>query len=52
MKYLRRLIWFIASRLLLIVLILGLMVIAFYYAMNLTNVRSSSRTAWRGARRS
>ena len=39
MRYLRRLIWFIASRLFLAVLILGLMVIAFYYAMNLTNVQ-------------
>lgn len=38
MKYLRRLIWYIASRLLLICLVLGTMVVTFYYAMNVTNV--------------
>ena len=39
MKYLRRIIWFIASRLLVICLILGLMITVFYYAMNLTNIQ-------------
>ncbi|MCR5296370.1 MAG: hypothetical protein K6E17_03080 [Clostridiales bacterium] len=39
MKYLRRGIWFVASRLLLICLILGLMITVFYYAMNLTNIQ-------------
>ena len=38
MKYLRRLIWFIASRLLVFTLVCGLMVVTFYYAMNLTNI--------------
>ncbi len=38
MKYLRRLIWYIASRLLLICLVLGVMMTTFYYAMNVTNV--------------
>ena len=39
MKYLRRFIWYLAGRLLLICLILGLAVITFYYAMNLTNIQ-------------
>ena len=38
MKHLRRTVWFIASRLLVTSLVLGLMVIAFYYAMNTTNI--------------
>ena len=38
MKYLRRMIWYIASRLFLICLVLGVMVVTFYYAMNLTNI--------------
>ena len=38
MKHLRRTIWYIASRLLVASLVLGLMVIAFYYAMNTTNI--------------
>ena len=38
MKYLRRLVWHIASRLLVVCLVLGLMVVAFYYAMNVTNI--------------
>lgn len=38
MKYLRRMIWYIASRLLLICLVLGLVTVTFYYAMNLTNI--------------
>ncbi len=38
MKHLRRLIWFIASRLLMVCAVLGLMVVTFYYAMNVTNV--------------
>lgn len=38
MRYLRRLIWYIASRLLLITVVLGLLVVGFYYAMNMTNL--------------
>ena len=38
MKYLRRTIWYVASRLLIVCLVLGVLVTAFYYAMNLTNV--------------
>ena len=38
MKHLRRLIWHIASRLLIITLVLGLLVTGFYYAMNMTNI--------------
>lgn len=38
MKYLRRLIWHVASRLLILTLVLGMMVIGFYYAMNMTNM--------------
>ena len=38
MKHLRRTIWYIASRLLCICLVLGLMVVVFYYAMNATNI--------------
>ena len=39
MKYLRRGIWYLASRLLLVSLILALMITVFYYAMNLTNIQ-------------
>ena len=38
MKYLRRGIWFIAGRLLVICLVLGLLITAFYYTMNLSNI--------------
>ena len=38
MRYLRRLIWFIASRLLVILLVLGLLTVAFYFSMNATNI--------------
>ncbi len=38
MKQLRRLIWHIASRLLILVIVLGLLVVGFYYAMNMTNI--------------
>lgn len=38
MKYLRRTIWHIASRLLVVTLVLGMMVTSFYYAMNMTNM--------------
>lgn len=38
MKYLRRLVWHIATRLLIVCLVLGLMVVTFYYAMNMTNI--------------
>lgn len=39
MKYLRRLIWHFASRLFLFTFTLGLVVVAFYYAMNLSNIQ-------------
>ena len=39
MKYLRRGIWFIAGRLLAICLVLGLLITAFYYTMNLSNIQ-------------
>ena len=39
MKYLRRGIWFIAGRLLVLCLVLGLMITAFYYTMNLSNIQ-------------
>ena len=39
MKYLRRGNWFFAGRLLVICLILGLMITAFYYSMNLSNIQ-------------
>ena len=38
MKYLRRFVWYIASRLLLISIVLGLMIVTFYYAMNVANI--------------
>lgn len=38
MKYLRRLIWYIASRLLICCCVLGLMITAFYFSMNATNI--------------
>ena len=39
MKYLRRFIWWLASRLFVAALVLGLLVVSFYYAMNLTNIQ-------------
>lgn len=38
MKYVRRLIWYAASRLLIVCCILGLMVTAFYFSMNASNI--------------
>ena len=38
MKYLRRLLWYLLSRLLVLCLVLGLMTIVFYFSMNATNV--------------
>ena len=38
MKYLRRLLWYLVSRLLILCLALGLMTIVFYFSMNATNV--------------
>ena len=37
MKYLRRLIWYICTRLLAICCVLGLIIMAFYFSMNATN---------------
>ncbi len=39
MKYLRRGIWYIAGRLLVICLVLGLIITVFYYTMNLSNIQ-------------
>lgn len=39
MKYLRRIVWFFANRLLVICVILGLIITVFYYAMNLSNIQ-------------
>ncbi len=39
MKYLRRIVWFFAKRLLVICVILGLIITVFYYAMNLSNIQ-------------
>lgn len=39
MRYVRRIVWYIAARMLLITVILGLMVAAFYYAMNFANIQ-------------
>ena len=38
MKYLRRLIWYVSSRLLVLVALLGLVTMAFYFSMNATNI--------------
>ncbi len=39
MKYLRRIVWFFANRLLVLCLILGLIMTVFYYTMNLSNIQ-------------
>ena len=39
MKYLRRIVWFFAYRLLAVCLILGLVMTVFYYTMNLSNIQ-------------
>ena len=39
MKYLRRGVWYLASRLLVICLVFGLIITVFYYTMNLTNIQ-------------
>ncbi|NLO86508.1 MAG: hypothetical protein GX096_13950 [Clostridiales bacterium] len=38
MKKLRRFIWYLASRLLLLIVLLGLFTVTFYYAMNASNI--------------
>lgn len=38
MKRLRKLVWFVASRLIIITCVLGLMTIAFYFSMNAANI--------------
>ena len=38
MKYLRRLIWYLATRLLVLACVLGLMTVAFYFSMNAANI--------------
>ena len=37
-KYLRRFVWYLATRLMLVCALLGLMTVAFYYSMNATNI--------------
>ena len=39
MKYIRRIVWFFANRLLVLCLILGLIMTVFYYTMNLSNIQ-------------
>lgn len=39
MKYLRRLVWFLAARLFIVTMVLSLAVVVFYYAMNVTNIQ-------------
>ena len=39
MQYLRRFLWFIATRLLVLVAVLGIAITAFYFAMNAANIR-------------
>ena len=39
MKYLRRIVWFFANRLLVLCLLLGLIMTVFYYTMNLSNIQ-------------
>lgn len=39
MKYLRRLIWWLVEHLAAVALVLGLMVVTFYYAMNVANIQ-------------
>ena len=39
MKYLRRGIWYVAGKLLVVCLVLGLMITVFYYTMNLSNIQ-------------
>ena len=38
MRYLRRLVWYIASRLFILLILLGVLTVTFYYAMNATNI--------------
>ena len=38
MRYLRRLIWYVSSRLFILCCVLGLATMAFYFAMNSTNI--------------
>ena len=38
MKKLRRFVWYLATRLMLITVLLGLLMVTFYYAMNATNI--------------
>ena len=38
MKYLRRLIWYVSTRLMVLVAVLGLAVLCFYFFMNATNI--------------
>ena len=39
MKYLRRGIWYVAGKLLIICIVLGLLITVFYYTMNLSNIQ-------------
>ncbi len=39
MKYLRRIVWYLVTRLLVLCLVFGLMITAFYYGMNLSNIQ-------------
>ena len=52
MRKLRRFIWYLAGRLLLITVLLGLFTVTFYYAMNASNIYIVLRTAWPSVLRS
>jgi len=39
MKYLRRIVWFFANRLMVLCILLGLVITVFYYTMNLSNIQ-------------
>ena len=38
MKYLRRFLWYVATRLLVVCCVLGILTTAFYFAMNASNI--------------
>ena len=38
MRYLRRFVWYIASRLFIVLILIGILTVTFYYAMNATNI--------------
>jgi CDP-diglyceride synthetase len=45
MRYLRRGVWFLVSRMAVLVLVLSLIVVVFYEAMDMTNIQDRSNKA-------